>query len=368
MPIQKKPVPPEVIEHFQKVMLKQQWLHEAGIYTHYVTPIIHQGKKVWALGNRVFFKRPPRETFHEFIIDMLRLNLGQDWWEHQMSLPEPDRHFIFKCFEQYFEWQKKNAPTAERIVDMWSAPPDGWSKSLLALAWDFCSLIHARNLPEKLLDRLKSKDGYQGARYEIAIAAIFSRLNCSIEWQDQLEENKSKKHCEFIATHKPSGISVAVETKSKHRSGVIHMPGDQNEEDLVKSNISRQTKEAVSQAPDGTAFIAFVDLNSPSTPDQPIFAKPWANGVKQVLDKVFEQDEQKICNAIFVTNYSYHYQTENEANKGEFIGRIAPDPKYPLPNNDFFDMLVGALNHYGRVPNLDTTEREHAEMDTILKP
>jgi hypothetical protein len=46
---------------------------------------------------------------------------------------------------------------------------------------------------------------FQGARYEIAIAAVFARLDCEIRFLDQDEELHGKKHVEFVATRPQLG-------------------------------------------------------------------------------------------------------------------------------------------------------------------
>ncbi len=61
-----------------------------------------------------------------------------------------------------------------------------------------------------------------------------------------------------------------------------------------------------------------------------------------------------LYNAVFFTNYSYHYETEKEADRGDeplFI--ISQVPKVPLPNFGLLNILINALNHYGNIPNLD---------------
>ena len=79
-----------------------------------------------------------------------------------------------------------------------SIDPTGNVQSLLCLAYDVYSVMHCGELPASSVERLKDRDNFQGARYEIAIAAIFVRVGFNIEWI----EDKQNKHCEFIATNK----------------------------------------------------------------------------------------------------------------------------------------------------------------------
>lgn len=347
-------IPIEVIKHFQKIKVEQEYLKNAGIHINYVNPITFKGKKVFALGSKVYVNYPPNTTFHEFLIQILKETIGLDWFREQLKLPSEERHFISICLEKLGEWIKKNEKTAERVSGkIWGAKPDGYSKSLLLLAFDVCSLIHKRKLPLSLLQRLKSYDQYQGARYEIAIAAIFARLDCDIQFTD---ENSKNKHCEFVAIHRATGSSLAVEVKSKRRSGVLHQIGllSPLEKLLSARMIRRLFNSALKQNPKDVPFAVFVDINSPITPDIPIDDKPWVKDVKKLVNKKLNNviPQKYPLNAAFFTNFSYHYQTENEAEHGEAIGIIIPNPKFPPPNSEFFKYLQGALNHYGFVPNV----------------
>jgi hypothetical protein len=349
------PVPVEVIKHFQKIRAEQEYLKQAGIHINYVKPIMFKGKKVFALGNKVYANCPSNTTFHTFLIQILKETIGLDWFREQAKLPNEKRHFISICLEKLGEWIEKNKRTAKRVnSEVWGAKPDGYSKSLLLLAFDVCSLIHKHKLPLSLLERLKSHDQYQGARYEIAIAAIFARLDCDIQFTD---ENSKSKHCEFIATHRATGSSLAVEAKSKHRSGVLHQIGFLSPlEKLLSARLIRRLfNDALEQNPKDVPFAVFIDVNSPITPSILIDDKPWVKDVKKLVNKKLSgvAPQEYPLNAAFFTNFSYHYQTENEAEQGEVTGIVIPHPKFPPPNPEFFGYLQGALNHYGFVPAID---------------
>jgi len=232
--------------------------------------------------------------------------------------------------------------------------PDGYSKNLLSLAFDVCSLIHKRKLPPSLLERLKSHDQYQGARYEIAIAAIFARLDCDVQFTD---ENSKSKHCEFIVTHRATQSSLAVEAKSKHRPSVLHQIGFLSSlEKLLSARMTRRLfNDALKQNPKDAPFVVFIDVNSPITPNIPMNDKPWVKDVKKLVNQKLGgvSSQEYPLNTAFFTNFSYHYQTENKAEQGEMTGIVIPHPKFPPPNPEFFGYLQSALNHYGFVPAID---------------
>lgn len=353
-------VPQEVINYFARVQAEHELMRSRGIHVNYVKPITFQGKKVFALGNRVYTNVDENETFHTFLINILKTELGQDWLSAQSGLPREERHFIAICLEKIGEWVQKHQHTAERVDDkIWGAKPDGYSKSLLLLAFDVCSLMHAQKLPKSLLDRLKTRDHYQGARYEIAIAAIFARLGCNIQFTDETSKNK---RCEFVATHVETGASLAVEAKSKKREGVLHevgfLPG--LEKLLSARVIRRMFSEALEQNPKDTPFAVFIDVNAPLTPGVRMDDKPWVKDAKALVNKKLKDlpPEEYPLNAAFFTNFSYHYQTENEAEQGEMCGIVVPHPKFPPPSPQFFGYLQGALTHYGFVPPLDLMGKE----------
>ncbi len=361
-------VPVEVIQYFERVRARQEYLKQAGIHINYVKPIMFKGKKVFALGSTVYPNCPPNTTFHEFIIQILKETIGLDWFREQAKSPVEERHFISLCLEKLGEWIARNEKTAERVRgEIWGAKPDGYSKSLLLLAFDVCSLIHRHSLPHKLLERLKSRDQYQGARYEIAIAAIFARLDCEIQFTD--EKSKSK-HCEFVATHRPTNVSLAVEAKSRHRSGVIHQLGFLAPLEKLLSGrlIRRLFNDALEQNPKDVPFAIFIDVNSPITPDVPMDDKPWVNDVKKMVDTKLEgvNAQEYPLNAVFFTNFSYHYQAENEAERGEAVGKVLSHPKFPPPNPEFFGYLQGALNNYGIVPAIDLDESDEPIGEPVL--
>lgn len=89
----------------------------------------------------------------------------------------------------------------------------GPAKAYQCFGYDLYWLQLIHKLPDSVIERLKDFRAFQGARYEVLIAAIFARAGFEIEWID--DDNASGKHPEFIATHKITGKKVGVETKSR---------------------------------------------------------------------------------------------------------------------------------------------------------
>jgi len=358
------PTPSEIaqmqIEMQEASLKRRKQLVPRGIFIDFPAPITNfKGKSLWAFGSGVYHYPHVNMTFHEGLIFVLRYELSKDkkWVSQQESLPLEKRHFIFKCFEAYKNWREKNSvPENEIEPEKWSAVPDGLTKSLLALAFDIACIIHVHeHVPEKIIERLKKNDHiYQGARYEIAVAAIFARMGCTFEFLDETLDGLTQTpgHCEFFATDKETGITVAVEAKSKVRKGVLHQPG-QAEGFQLWNNVTGPYRNALKQNPEDIPFFVFVDVNAPPTPGVHIYDKPW---VQEILDSrkrtpLNKPGKPDPCTTITYTNYSYHYQTDTEAQANEGIVVVPGYPKHSVPEI-FLNKLRMAVENYSFVPNI----------------
>lgn len=358
-------LPSGLLEVFQKTMKErteqEAYLRSLGIYFNFIKPVIFKGKKIWALGSRVYARGQTQETFHDFIVFVLAETLGEQWLKEQDALKDKDKHFIAMCFKKFQEWRerlikKQDLPPGTR----WEGKPDGWSKSLFCLAFDIASLQHTNQLPIGLLNRLRLTQEYQGARYEIAVAAIFARLGFSIEWLQAGSDGL--KHCEFIAVHVASEMKIAVEVKSRHKKGVIHTSGEIDEQKNYKGNVQKLLNQARQKSEYGTMpFMIFVDVNAPIEPKENWMEIQWVKDILRAARQAVPVTAQSpdLCNATVFTNYSFHYQTENEAGIVEHLSAIPQFPKFPLKEPSLLSGLKCALSNYGNVPNFDILEPEN---------
>jgi len=331
--------------------------NEYGIYINYVSPVDFQGRKVWAIGTRVYADRPPNETFHEFLLHILRGALGEEWRAAQAAVPENERHFVMRCLDEYGKWARAmQTPANQQAKDKRAVEPNGWVLSLISLAWDVAALIDASNLPDALVNRLRDPVAYQGARYEIAVAAVFARLDCEIRFLDEDEELRGKKHVEFVATHRPSGQEIAVETKSRRRAGVLNEEGEPDPDDPLHGDsraVRRRFMEALEQAPDDMPFMIFIDINAPLEPEAEGLDKQWIQDIRRWIERlpVPTAEEPDSYNALYVTNFAPHYQGDQLASGSEWAAVKPLHSRNPL-GFDLTGMLDHALNNYHRVPEV----------------
>lgn len=87
------------------------------------------------------------------------------------------------------------------------------------LAYDLYALDHNAELQAKLVTRLRSKDNFYGARYEVQVAAMLARAGFTIAFEN--EDDRSTSHCEFVITHPRTGKQFSVEAKRAESGRVI---------------------------------------------------------------------------------------------------------------------------------------------------
>lgn len=346
-------LPQAVRDWLERVERERAELERAGIFVNYVKPVIFQGKKVWALGSDLFFSDNPNQTFHEFILQVLVDTLDRDWLEGQGALPYDRRHYIAKCLVQLEEWKRRNAATASVVrPGVFAVEPDGSTLYLLSLAFDIATLRSVSSLPAELVARLRHFDQFQGARYEIAVAAVFARIDCEIAFFGR--EAAPEKHPEFVAQFRPTDSRVAVEAKSRHRPGVLHQHGELDETQAMRGDVSGLLREALRQDPGDQAFMVFIDLNSPLTPGLDVLDKTWAEDLKNVLDQYEEPtiDRPDPMTLLFFTNFSYHYEEGVPASAGEYLSVRPLFVRHDV-DPELLNRLHAGIGGYGRIPNVE---------------
>lgn len=305
----------------------------------------HVIRSVW----NAIYLRPKTETFHDFIINVLKWTVGKTWYEEQLHLPSDERHVIMRWCNAHADLTQSLYPAGYEPGEIRRAPLTGEVKELLVLSDDIYRLQLVRKLPRKLVGRLRSYDAFQGARYEIAIAATFVRCGFEIEWI----EDKSTKHCEFNARQKATGEVIAVETKSRHRPGMLNRKGDVPNPESLRADVQSLFNQALEQNPDDKPFAIFIDVNLPHETNVEWYQKKWVADIREMLAKypAPTPKEPSPYTLLVVTNFAWHYEGQNTAYGTEGIYIINNPVKYPLKDDRTFQALVNALDSYGKVSN-----------------
>jgi len=311
------------------------------------------GQKIRAVRNRLHF-RPLSETFHEFLLNHLLWTLGKKWFDDEIRKPSQERHVILHWRAELYDLirqAKKEQVTPSNVAIV----PTGNVQALTVLGDDVYQVEHALKTPNNIVKRLRARQQFQGARYEILAASIFARCGFDIEFIN----DKTKKTPEFFAQKRESRERLAVEAKSRHRAGVLHEPGPPPKAIALKGDIKRLLTEALEQNPGGLPFFVFIDLNLPLTPRIPTERKPWFRDLKNIFDRIESQSARERPDdftGIVFTNFGWHYSREKEAPGGEYVIVTSRNPMFPV-TQETWQLLRRALDEYGFVPD----EEQHAK-------
>jgi hypothetical protein len=326
--------------------------NSAEPYLDLVSSVAWKGYRWRAVFNQIHY-RPIRETFHEFLINVIKWTFGEQWWKHQIKMKPTERHVVISWNYALSEFQKQHSNDAHRETDgvTYTAEAPGPLCALLSLGYDFFCLQSENQLPEFLVERLRRHREFQGARYEIAAAAIMARSGFEIRFLDELAVQE--KHCEFIATHKGTRIRIGVEAKSRVRSGVIHEKGEFNYMDDWKGilNLIRRAKK---QKPTGLPFFIFVDVNLPPSPSVLFDQKPWVADLKRAIEELEKPSSRnpQPWTALIPTNFSHHYGSmEGKSCRDVPVLLLSLYPENPIPDLILLNVITETLNRYDRIPD-----------------
>jgi len=298
------------------------------------------GKRVVAIWNKLII-RPATETFHEFLIEVpLKGTFGATWYQGQMAkTAEAERHIVVRWLTAFREQQVKHLPANHQKGQVFTAPTTGEITELLALAHDLYLLQKVDRLPDGLVNRLRNHDGFQGARYEIAIAAAFVKCDFEIEWIGDL----AVKHPEFVARNKQTHEEVAVETKSRRRPGVLNQPGTLPPPENLSADVDRLYREALGQDMGNCPFAIFLDVNLP-----PSTASSAVAGWQREIAGRWRGNEQLAL--LGFTNFAWHYSGTGPTLYPEFILAVPPTSVRPLASQETVKQLRSTLENYGIFP------------------
>ena len=224
----------------------------------------------------------------------------------------------------------------------------------MALAYDLYILRDNLLLQSTLINRLKNKKQFQGARYELYVTACFIKSGFDIVFED--ETDKTQTHCEFVATHKISKKKYSVEAKSRHRMGFLGQEGNLENLDKIKLRIGGLLNSALNKRADYERII-FVDVNMP--PEEETTLKvTWFMPLSKIICQTEKQQKDKKA-FLFFTNHPNHYLGNErvEPNKNFlFTGINIPEFKQPDLNlarkyDPIIFYLWDSINNHIEVPH-----------------
>jgi hypothetical protein len=215
------------------------------------------GQRLVVAGPQIF-EVPSTWSFHEFLLSYGQSQLGRDWIAGNTQNGEGLHPLVTHLIRGTSNVRLTGA-SDEKFIGV---TMNGHLLAFLSFAYDLFTLADNAVVQKSLFNRLRKPDQYQGARYEMFVAASLLRSGFKIDFED--ESDISTSHCEFTATSKQTKRSFSVEAKSRHRK-----PPLSDDEGTPNSNMGNLIRRALAKKANHERII-FVDVNLPSD-DQPAF-------------------------------------------------------------------------------------------------
>ncbi len=349
----RRPPPPNIVdrarEHFARLEAEER--ERNGRYGD-IRPIIgaqNWGKQLVAVRNRLYWGN--WNYFPDFLDYFVQARFGQDWKEAQNRLDPAAQHPISR-------WRARALSYNEAMTEQAGGPGvprNGSMAAYFGFAYDLYVVDDNNELNDQLLERLKNREQFQGARHELFAEATCLRAGFTVTHENEKDPNR--RHVEFVAIHKNTGLRIAVEAKSRHRSGVLAQDGKPVVEGQVDFRFSRLINDAVAKEP-GLPLAIFLDTNLPPVRAGKFYAPRFSPPRPSLfLQRILEETRRRAggtdqYNLLVFTNIPHHYGRDDELDPPRnWIAYIPQNPSTPVHNPAVLQKLARASELYGNVPN-----------------
>ena len=294
------------------------------------------GERIVVAGPKVF-RIPSTWSFHEFLLSYGQSQLGQDWIA-QNATSHP---LVVHLTEGVAGIRPKGTGDGKFAP----AAMNGDLFAFLSFAYDLFTLADNAEVQKSLLHRLRHVDQYQGARYEMFVAASLLRAGFKVEFED--ESDSTTDHCEYTATSKKTGRAFSVEVKSRHRDLATSKDAT-----LLKAGMYKLMQKALMKTLKHERIV-FADVNLPPD-DQPIFKQGWH---QEVASTLAEMEQRQRSDApwpqaiVFFTNR-----------------KTSPWPGKATAGGNA-TVLLTAINHplFMTEANREAAERQYPEIGILFR-
>lgn len=300
-------------------------------------------QKFVAVGSALHWN-PEWKTFIDFLYDYLKLAMGIDWWKEQFRMPEEKRSPVCHWAVKMKEHEKT---ASVKQGELFYIEPNGAMHAYLSLAYDLYVLKDNLKLQTEVVRRLKRNEHFPGARYELLVAATCIRAGFEIKYED--ETDNTRRHPEFIAKHKTTGIEFDVEAKKRNRQVKFGIEDFNNGK--AKLGVRNLLADAINKFR-GKPFIVFLDLDMPPMVGNP-YTQAWWSELKDVVFDAGGRDEKSgkdPVNMIVYTNYPIDFH-EKSTPSLVHIESISLVPQIPVFSQKPLEDICQSIEQFGRLPS-----------------
>lgn len=332
---------------------RQQWTDTYG----YIRPHLsadHHGRKFVVAGGKLYFSGKHKWMFvSDFLVDYVPAVLGIAWCQAEAAKPEAERHPVIRWRPDGLRYMnsRPRQPDGSYVVSVRSGPLAAY----MAFAFNLFAIEDNSRFDHLLLERLKNKDQFQGARHEVFVEATCLRAGFSIEHEN--EGDRTRRHAEFTARHKVTGQLLSVEAKSRHRPGMLGQGGVPSPPGKLSLRFGGLLNDAIAKNP-SHPLVVFIDTNLPPPAAERVLGRdprdPYRPSpiMTSLLDRDRKEHGGKDLYAMLVfTNHPHHYVGANDPDPSKHVLAVIPDPPTGVKDPAALQALFKAVNQYGHIPN-----------------
>jgi hypothetical protein len=299
-------------------------------------------KMMVAIGSTIYQQAQEGEyNFLNAIHDHALHLFGDDMLAAEEAKPLDERHPALQWMAAYVERllslrdAENKDPAASQI---------GAGAAWFRFAYDLHTIADNAKLEAIMKRRLLEVGSFQGARHELAVAALCITAGFNLQFED--ETDNTKTHFEFVAVDRFSETRVAVEAKSRHRFGVKGFTRGKDVPPGSTVGIRDLMLSAYKKVTD-LPFYVFVDLNLPAANDEEVW-KGWNTELDKTMWELDQEGyfDPAIDNGMFFVNDPSHYLRDERIGKdGDRLWLRhyrSAKPQTPHPDPDVFDRFLKA--------------------------
>jgi hypothetical protein len=333
----------QAVMKFKEEEEKRKTLREKHGHARPPMSIMFGGKRVTVIGSSIY--KQTQEGAYSFMNVLHDCGLeifGTAYLEEQERRPLGERHPALQWMYTYVE--NRQRLERDEVTDL-EAYRIGAGGAWFRFGYDLFTIRDNAKLQTRLSERLLDVQHFQGARHELAVAAICVAAGYELDFED--EADRTRKHPEFIGTDKLTGAKIAVEAKSRHRRGVkgfmhgrdVHPGEEVGIRGLVVDGFQKESP---------YPFYLFVDVNLPPAPDETTRER-WLEELWRTMGDLAAEGYANPCpaNAVFFTNDPSHYILLEPIGKPSdslwFKHFEADAPRVPHPAPDMASRFLKAF-------------------------
>lgn len=275
-----RPLPPEIISQIKEHYSKQFMHKEKYGDIKEIISVEFNGQRVVATGNKLNYSSEWK-VFPDFLNHFLPDELGSEWGRRQLTLQDDDQNPVIHWRSSMIQSQINSRRDKDGLIGSCDGGANAWTR----LAYDLYLIRQNSELKKKILSRLRDNVSFQGARFEVAVAAMMLASGYELTFST---ESGPGKHPEFFAKNKTNGITLAVEAKSKHRNGVMGFSGSPKEVTSDFSGIRKLLMDALNKDTK-EPLLVFIELNLPF----PLVVSDEANKIAKELKLMWNTVQEK---------------------------------------------------------------------------